>query len=102
MQLVVLDDWCETSGKIPSEKIAAVKRLSETINDDICLLLTSKGSVDASGKSNSAIIARGEQAMRKVGFEIWRLERLKDGPHRTLVRSKESTELKLEETGFFH
>ena len=102
VQLVVLDDWCETSGKIPSEKIAAVKRLSETINDDICLLLTSKGSVDASGKSNSAIIARGEQAMRKVGFEIWRLERLKDGPHRTLVRSKETTELKLEETGFFH
>jgi len=102
VQLVVLDDWCETSGKIPSEKIAAVKRLSETINDDICLLLTSKGSVDASGKSNSAIIARGEQAMRKIGFEIWRLERLKDGPHRTLVRSKESTELKLEETGFFH
>jgi hypothetical protein len=102
VQLIVLDDWCDTSGKIPAKKIAAVQRLAETINDDICLLLTSKGSIDASGNSDSAIVARGEKAMRTAGFEIWRLERPKDGPHRTLVRSDETMDLKLEETGFFH
>ncbi|MFQ3317260.1 MAG: hypothetical protein ACI8T6_000687 [Candidatus Poseidoniaceae archaeon] len=102
VELVVLDDWCEHSGRIPSEQIAAVQRLAEQIDDKICLLLTSKGSMNASGNSNSAIVARGEKAMLKSGFEIWRLERPKDGPHRTLVRSEESTELRLEETGFFH
>ena len=102
VELIVLDDWCEQSGRIPAEQIAAVQRLAEQIDKNICLLLTSKGSMNASGNSNSAIVARGEQAMRKAGFEIWRLERPKDGPHRTLVRSKESTDLKLEETGFFH
>ncbi len=102
VQLIVLDDWCDTSGKIPADKIAAVQRLADTINDDICLLLTSKGSIDASGNSDHAIIARGEKAMRKAGFEIWRLERPKDGHHRALVRSDETMELKLEETGFFH
>jgi len=102
VELIVLDDWCEQSGKIPADKIAAVKRLSEKIDDNICLFVTSKGSIDASGNSNTAIIARGEKAMLKAGFEVWRLERPKDGPFRTLVRSDESTELKLEETGFFH
>ncbi len=102
VELVVLDDWCEQSGRIPAEQIAAVQRLAEQIDENICLLLTSKGSMNASGNSSSAIVARGEKAMLKCGFEIWRLERPKDGPHRTLVRSEESTLLKLEETGFFH
>ena len=102
VQLIVLDDWCDNSGKIPADKITSVQRLAETINDDICLLLTSKGSIDASGKSDNAITARGENSMRKAGFEVWRLERLKDGPHRSLIRSEVSTELKLEESGFFH
>ena len=101
VELVVLDDWCDQSGKISSDKIAAVQRLSEEIDDSICLLLTSKGSIDASGNSNDAIVARGEGAMRKAGFEIWRLERPKDGPHRTLIQEGESIELKLEEEGYF-
>lgn len=101
VQLVVLDDWCEQSGKIPSAKIAAVQRLSEEIDESICLLLTSKGSVDASGNSSHSVVARGEDSMKKAGFEIWRLERPKDGPLRNLVRNDETIELKLEEAGYF-
>ena len=101
VQLVVLDDWCEQSGKIPSAKIAAVQRLSEQIDESICLLLTSKGSVDASGNSSNSVVARGEDSMKKAGFEIWRLERPKDGPLRNLVRNDETIELKLEEAGYF-
>jgi len=101
VELVVLDDWCEQSGKIPIDKIAAVQRLAESIDESICVLLTSKGSIDASGNSPDAIVARGAEAMRKAGFEVWRLERPKDGPFRTLVRPNEVVDLKLEETGFF-
>ena len=101
VQLVVLDDWCEKSGKIPSAKIAALQRLSEQIDDSICILLTSKGSIDASGKSRNGIVARGEESMKKAGFEIWKLERPKDGPLRTLTQNEEQMELKLEEAGFF-
>ena len=101
VELVVLDDWCDKSGKISTEKIASVKRLAEEIDDTICLLLTSKGSADASGKSSSAIVARAEEAMRKAGFEIWRLERPKDGPFRSLVQHEDTIELKLEEEGYF-
>lgn len=101
VKLLVLDDWCEQSGKISSDKIASVQRLSEQIDKSICLLLTSKGSIDASGNSDSAIVARGEEAMRKADFEIWRLERPKDGPYRTLIQQEDSIELKLEEEGFF-
>mgnify|MGYP000216278616 CR=1 FL=1 len=101
VELVVLDDWCEQSGKIPIDKIAAVQRLAESIDESICVLLTSKGSIDASGNSPDAIVARGAEAMRKAGFEVWRLERPKDGPFRTLVRPNEAVDLKLEETGFF-
>jgi len=39
--------------------------------------------------------------MKKAGFEIWKLERPKDGPLRTLTRNEEQIELKLEEAGFF-
>ena len=101
VELVVLDDWCDKSGKISTEKIASVKRLAEEIDDTICLLLTSKGNADASGKSSSAIVARAEEAMRKAGFEIWRLERPKDGPFRSLVQHEDTIELKLEEEGYF-
>ena len=101
VELVVLDDWCDSSGKIPAAKIAAVQRLSQEIDSSICLLLTSKGSIDASGNSKDAIVARGREAMRKAGFEIWRLERPKDGAHRILVQQDESIELKLEEEGYF-
>ena len=93
VELVVLDDWCDQSGKISSDKIAAVQRLSEEIDDSICLLLTSKGSIDASGNSNDAIVARGEGEMRKSGFEIWRIARTKDGPYRALVQEDDSIDL---------
>ena len=96
-----MDDWCDSSGKIPTAKIAAVQRLSEQIDPSICLLLTSKGSIDASGNSKDAIVARGREAMSKAGFEIWRLERPKDGAHRILVQQDGSIELKLEEEGYF-
>jgi hypothetical protein len=39
--------------------------------------------------------------MESAGFEVWRLERPKDGPHRTLSTEDEVLNLRLEEEGFF-
>ena len=102
VELIVMDDWCEHSGRISGEKIKAVEKLATQTTDDICVLLISKGSIDASGKATTAVVARAKDAMKSAGFEIWRLERPKDGPHRTLSTEKDVKNLRLEEEGFVH
>ena len=96
-----MDDWCERSGRISKDKISAVEKLAEETLDEICILLISKGSIDASGKAKSAVVARARDSMESAGFEVWRLERPKDGPHRTLSTEDEVLNLRLEEEGFF-
>ena len=102
VELIVMDDWCEHSGRISGEKIRAVEKLAAQTTDDICVLLISKGSVDASGNATTAVVARAKDAMKAAGFEIWRLERPKDGPHRTLSTENDVKNLRLEEEGFVH
>ncbi|MCH1423215.1 MAG: hypothetical protein L7U62_06995 [Candidatus Poseidoniaceae archaeon] len=102
VELIVMDDWCEHSGRISGEKIKAVEKLATQTTDDICVLLISKGSIDASGNATTAVVARAKDAMKSAGFEIWRLERPKDGPHRTLSTEKDVKNLRLEEEGFVH
>ncbi|MBT3477046.1 MAG: hypothetical protein HN458_03800 [Euryarchaeota archaeon] len=102
VELIVMDDWCERSGRISKEKIDAVKKLAEQTTEGICILLISKGSVDASGQTNTAVVARAKESMTEAGFEVWRLERPKDGPFRTLSTSEDEHTLRLEEEGFFH
>lgn len=101
VQLVVLDDWCPKSGKLKNDKIEQVQRLADGLSDHMCLLLISKGSVDASGTRSERIYARGETAMQKAGFELWRLERSGDGPLRELFQDKAMKQLLLKEEGFF-
>ena len=101
VELIVLDDWCERSGRIGAERLAGVKKLVDEIGKEICVLLISKGSIDASGNSSTAIIARAQDTMLATGFEIWRLERPKDGPLRSLSRGEISENLTLKEAGFF-
>ena len=40
--------------------------------------------------------------MLSAGFEIWRLERPKDGPFRTLSKGETDIDMKIEEGGFFN
>jgi hypothetical protein len=68
--------------------------------DSITVLLISKGSMDASGKSNDPIVARSAEAMQKKGFATWRLWRGKNGPQRILDRDGELIELMIEDSGF--
>ncbi len=100
VRLIVLDDWCSNSGKIPARLILEVERLSKNIDKKIKLLLISKSSIDASGKKKGTSFARAEVSMVKNGFSIFVLSRPKDGPFRVLSWSDGSIDLNLTETGF--
>lgn len=100
VKFVVLDDWCDGSGRIPVNSINEVKRLAEHTPEEVGLLLISKGTVDASGSSSENILPRGKEAMTKAGFEAWTLERSQKGGQRILKREGESTELMIEDSGF--
>ena len=45
VELIVLDDWCESSGKIPKKQLELVSNLSKSVNPNIKILLISKGSM---------------------------------------------------------
>ena len=98
--LVVMDDWCEASGRIDAQRLKHIGRFAEACPEDITLLLISKGTVDASGATNEPILARGEQPMKDNGFEIWRMWRNGEGPSRTLDRHGERQTLTIQDSGF--
>ena len=100
VKLIVLDDWCSNSGKIPVNLIKELARLSKNVSQDIQLLLISKSTIDASGKKVGSAFARAEKAMSEYGFSIYLLTRPKDGPNRMISWDDNEFNLKLTETGF--
>lgn len=100
VRLIVLDDWCSHSGKIPASLILEIERLSKNISAEIKLLLISKSSIDASGKKEGSSFARAEKLMIKNGFSIFVLTRPKDGPFRAVSWAGGSIDLNLTESGF--
>jgi len=98
--LVVMDDWCASSGRLSAERVEHIERVAKECPETITVLLISKGSVDASGASNDPIVARSSDAMEKKGYAIWRLWRGKHGAQRILDREGERIELRIEDSGF--
>ena len=98
--LVVMDDWCPASGRIPSDRLDHIQRVADECPAHVSVVLISKGSVDASGSTNDPIVARGAEAMAKKGFTVWRLWRGKHGAQRILDRSGTHIELTIEDSGF--
>lgn len=98
--LVVMDDWCPASGRIPSDRLDHIQRVANECPAHVSVVLISKGSVDASGSTNDPIVARGAEAMAKKGFTVWRLWRGKHGAQRILDRSGTHVELTIEDSGF--
>ena len=98
--LVVMDDWCPSSGRIPKERLDHIERVASECPNHIAVLLVSKRSVDASGSTTDAIVARSADAMRSKGFSLWRLWRGKNGAQRTLVCEENRLELTLTDSGF--
>ena len=98
--LVVLDDWCPGSGRIPADRLAHIERVASDCPEHITVLLISKGSVDASGSNDDPIVARAADAMAKKGFSVWRLWRGRNGAQRTLDRNGELVAFTIEDSGF--
>lgn len=100
VKMIIIDDWCDSSGRISKDELTQMAKLLKQKKEDITLLLVSKGSIDASGNSSANIIARSANEMKKLGFTIATLTREKDGPFRTLTIGDDSSNIKLEATGF--
>ena len=99
VRLIVMDDWCDSSGKIPKFQLDLISRLSNSISSEIRLLLISKGTVDASGKRVGEIFARAENHFVNEGYEIWTFSRSSNGHHRILNIGSNSTTLKIVDSG---
>jgi len=100
VSMIILDDWCDSSGRISKNETSQMARLVEQKKDDCTILLISKGSIDASNNSSQVIVARAASDMQESGYIIATLTRAKDGPFRTLKIGDNSRDLKLEEAGF--
>jgi hypothetical protein len=98
--LVVLDDWCASTGRINAVHLDQIERFINGLPESITLLLISKGSVDASGSTPDPIVARASERMEKMGFDIWRLWRGERQQHRVLQTETESITLLLDDSGF--
>ena len=71
--MIVLDDWCEATGRIPSRNTKAVIDLNNRISESTTLLPISKAVTDVS-TNDEAVEPRGEVILRDGGFDIWTLK----------------------------
>jgi len=99
VSLIIIDDWCESNGKISQKYLREIKRCSDNVSKQIKIILISKGTVDASGKRTGAIFARSENYFLENGFEIWTLSKSKDGYNRNLVIDNVVNKLKIVDEG---
>ena len=99
VSLIVLDDWCDQSGRIPKARVKDASTLGHSLDSNITLLLISKGGTDA-GSNEKSLNVRSEAAMIEGGFQIWTLERLNDGPVRSVTCGDNRYECRLTDGGF--
>jgi len=98
VQLIVLDDWCEKQGKIPSDSIKSIAKLADGIPDNVKLLLITKLGTNVTGESE--FIVRGEKQMKDSNFEILCLNKSKNSSDRILSKEEQETNLVIEDSGF--
>ena len=99
VRLIVLDDWCAQSGRIPSDRIQDAEHLAERLSSDIGLVLISKAGINAGGEGSSLNV-RGEDKMKSAGFQIWTLERPTDGPRRNITMNGDVNPCRIDDEGF--
>ena len=96
--LIVIDEWCEKQGKIPTSSISAMQKLSKSISEEIVLVLITKLGTNVSGGSEFNV--RGEKAMLEAKFSICQLTKQNNSSKRMFRRDDESFELLIEDSGF--
>ena len=70
--LVVLDDWCNPTGRIEKDALSAVFDLAQRMKSETTLLLISKSGTDVTG-SEEPFRARSKSEFEKHEFDIWGL-----------------------------
>jgi replicative DNA helicase len=100
VSMIILDDWCNSSGRISKDELTQVAKLLKQKKDEVTLLLVSKGGIDVTGNSADSIVVKSANVMQKSGFTIATLTREKDGPLRTLKIGDNISKIKLEQSGF--
>ena len=96
--LIVIDDWCEKQGKIPTSSITAMQKLSKNISEEIVLVLITKLGTNVSGEAEFNV--RGEKAMIEANFSICQLTKQNNSSKRLFRRDDELFELLIEDSGF--
>ena len=96
--LIVLDDWCEATGRIPSRNTKAVIDLNNRISESTTLLLISKAGTDVS-TNDTEVKPRGEVILRDGGFDIWTLKET-ENKSKILFYDGKNLNGKIEESGF--
>ncbi|MGB0365570.1 MAG: hypothetical protein ACPGJD_05870 [Candidatus Poseidoniaceae archaeon] len=97
--LVVLDDWCNPTGRIEKESLAAVIDLARRIKPETTLLLISKSGTDVTG-SEEAYRSRSKSEFAQKGFDICGLYAgQKNVLH--LDFNGDVQDCRIEESGFF-
>ena len=96
--LIVIDEWCEKQGKIPTSSISAMQNLSKNISEEIVLVLITKLGTNVSGETEFNV--RGEKAMLEAKFSICQLTKQNNSSKRMFRRDDESFELLIEDSGF--
>ena len=97
--LVVLDDWCNPTGRIEKESLAAVVDLAKRIKPETALLLISKSGTDVTG-SEEAYRSRSKSEFEQEGFDICGLyANQKNVVH--LDYNGDVQDVRIEESGFF-
>lgn len=96
--LIVLDDWCNPTGRIEKESLSAVIDLAKRIKPETTILLISKSGTDVTG-SDEAYRSRSKSEFEQEGFDICGLY-----PGRTnnlhLDFNGEVQDCRIEESGF--
>ncbi|MEK9730277.1 MAG: hypothetical protein VW230_00810 [Candidatus Poseidoniales archaeon] len=100
VSLVVLDDWCESTGKISIERIGHLQNLLDKIPKSIGLLCISKGGINMHGGDEPDFSPRSTSNMGKIGFSMATLVKSNDGYSRILYLDNEPINLKIKDDGF--
>ena len=94
--LIVIDDWCPSSGRAPADDLKAVRNLISTTNNTR-LILTSKA-YESPSADEGKWKSRGSQisGLRQV----WLLREEGIRNYRKLIDGEQQTRLRLSESGF--
>jgi hypothetical protein len=93
VSLIVLDDYCPDSGRMPKNVIEALNKF--TFNTKCTVLMISKGGEAMDG---TPLIARGRSSLNHD--QVWLLVRANTNSIRTLFQEQNEVSLRLEEQGF--